>query len=129
MEHELSLLLGPVQNQILPFRGTFYARYSRFNASLPQAYQENALDLAVGNFCCQVSISAVRECVTKIQNPSELKGHPNKKYNFVPICLALRLLVCFYMRLASQPVVVSDDPLVKGEDSLIPSLDPPHLAR
>ena len=37
VEHELSLLLGPVQNQNLPFRGTFYAQYSRFNASIPQA--------------------------------------------------------------------------------------------
>ena len=70
MQHELTLLLGPVQNQILPFVWLFYSRYSRYSASIPQAYQENAFDIAVDTLPSLVSISAVRECVTTtLQTP------------------------------------------------------------
>ena len=74
VEHELSLLLGPVQNQIFPFRGPFYACYFRFSASIPQAYQENVFYITVDTFCSLVFISAVRECGTKtLETPSNSK--------------------------------------------------------
>ena len=49
VEHELSLLWGAEQNQSLPCYAR-YARYSCFRASLAQAYQENAVDIAVDTF-------------------------------------------------------------------------------
>ena len=64
MEHELSLLLGPVQNQIFPF-------YARFSASIPQAYQENAFDIAVDTFRSERVFYQNHPC------PSKLKRRPN----------------------------------------------------
>ena len=66
MEHELSLYLGPVQNQNLHFRGPKYACRLRHSASLAQAYKENTLDIGLDTFRSLVSISEVRECITKI---------------------------------------------------------------
>ena len=60
LERELSLIWGPVQNLILHSRGPKYAECLRHSASLAKAYQEN-----LDTFRILVSISAVRECVTK----------------------------------------------------------------
>ena len=49
-------------------------RYSRFNASIPQAFQENAFDIPVDTFRSLVSLSTVRECITKtLQTPPSSK--------------------------------------------------------
>ena len=65
MEHELSLIWGPVQNQILQFRGCSYAGRLGHRALLAKAYQKNTLDIGLDTFPSLVSISTVRECVTK----------------------------------------------------------------
>ena len=47
VEHELSPILGPVQDQILNFRVPSYVGNLGTSVSLPQAYQENPLDITV----------------------------------------------------------------------------------
>ena len=47
VEHELSPILGPVQNQILHPRGPSCVGTLRNSVSIPQAYQENALDIGL----------------------------------------------------------------------------------
>ena len=47
VEHEVSLLWVPVQNQILHFRGPKYASRLHHTASLAQAYKENTLDIGL----------------------------------------------------------------------------------
>ena len=47
VEHELSPILGPVQNQILYSRGPLSVRTLRSSVSIAQAYQENPLDIGL----------------------------------------------------------------------------------
>jgi len=49
LEYELSLIWGPVQNQIFHPRGSKYARRLRHSASLAKAYQENSFDIGLDN--------------------------------------------------------------------------------
>ena len=60
VERELSLIQVPVQNQNLHSGGPKYAQHLRHSA-----YQEKWLDIGFETFRSIVSISAVRECVTK----------------------------------------------------------------
>ena len=60
VEHELSLYLGPVQNQNLHFRGPKYGCRLRHSA---QAYKENTQDIGLDTFPSLVSISELRECI------------------------------------------------------------------
>ena len=51
-------------------RGSKYAQRLRHSALLAKAYQEKSLDIGIDTFRSLVSISAVRECVTKtLQTP------------------------------------------------------------
>ena len=45
VEHELSSILGPVQNQIVYSRGPSCVGTLRNSVSIPQTYQENPLDI------------------------------------------------------------------------------------
>ena len=65
VEHELSLIWGPVQNQIVHFRRCSYAGRLGHSALLAKAYQENTLDIGLDTFSSLLPISAVRECITK----------------------------------------------------------------
>ena len=47
VEHELSPILGPVQNQILLSRGPSCVGTLRNSVSIAQAYQENLLDIGL----------------------------------------------------------------------------------
>ena len=47
VEHELSPILGPVQNQILLSRGLSCVGTLRNSVSIAQAYQENLLDIGL----------------------------------------------------------------------------------
>ena len=69
----MSLILGPVQNQNLYSKGSLFA-HLLYSASLAKAYQENPLDIDLDTFRSLVSISAVRECVTKT-----LQTHQSKR--------------------------------------------------
>ena len=70
VEHELSLIWGPVQNQILQFRVCSYAGRLGHSALLAKAYQGNTLDIGLDTFPSLVSISQVGECITKtLQKP------------------------------------------------------------
>ena len=92
--HELSLIWGPVQNQILQFRGCSYAGRLGHSALLAKAYQGNTLDIGLDTFPSLVSISQVGECITKtLQKPPSSRHalcyyiHPlydNIKYNSSP---------------------------------------------
>ena len=64
-EHELSLIWGPVPNQILLYIWPKYKQRLQHSAPLVQAYQENTIDIGLDTFPSLVSISTVRECVTK----------------------------------------------------------------
>ena len=75
MAHELRATWGPEQNPIIHFIGCFYAGHLGRSAFLAKAYQENTLDIGLDTFPHLVSISAVRECMSKNPpNSSEFKG-------------------------------------------------------
>ena len=66
VEHELSLIQRPVQNQNLFSRGSPCAQRLRHSALFAKAYQEKSLDIGLGTFRSLASIFAVGECVSKI---------------------------------------------------------------
>ena len=49
----------------------------RNSVSLPQPYQENPLDISLDTFPSLVSISEVRECVTKTLQEPQSQGTPS----------------------------------------------------
>ena len=57
VEHELSLILRPVRNQILHFRGCSCAGHLSHSAVLGKAYQENTLDIALDTLPIFVFVS------------------------------------------------------------------------
>ena len=73
---ELSLLLGPVQNQNLPSRGPKCAAHLAHSASLALCKQENTLDIALYTFQSLVSISEVKECVTQTLQILQISRDP-----------------------------------------------------
>ena len=57
---ELTLLLGPVQNQNWPSRGGLCAQHLQYNVSLALGKQENTLDIALDILPNLVNISEVK---------------------------------------------------------------------
>ena len=57
VEHELSLIWGPEQNQSLHFRGCSYAGRLGHSAFLSKAYQKNTLDIGLDTLPVFVFIS------------------------------------------------------------------------
>ena len=76
---ELSLLLGPVQNQNLPSRGPKCAAHLAHSASLALCKQENTLDIALYTFRSLVSISEVKECVTQTLQILQISRDPQTR--------------------------------------------------
>ena len=72
VEGEFSLIWGPVQNQIVQFRGSKSAQHLRHSASLAEAYQENTLDMGLDTLPVFV-LFAGRKCVL----PKTLSKHPS----------------------------------------------------
>ena len=57
VEHELSLILRPVQNHNLHFRGFKYVSRLRHSDSLAQAYKEYTLDIGLDTLPIFVIVS------------------------------------------------------------------------
>ena len=57
VEHELDLILRPVENQILHFRGCSFIGHLSHSAFLGKAYQENTLDIGLDTFPIFVFVS------------------------------------------------------------------------
>ena len=76
---ELSLLLGPVQNQNLPSRGPKCAARLAHSVSIALCKQENTLDIALDTLPKLVLISQVKECVTQTLQILQISRDPQTR--------------------------------------------------